>query len=117
MKKIVEWLEENEIEYNVHKYGNSYYFDGGFSVNGIQIAFYFDNVGNTTEKEKLLLNFMKRKKNICLRKNRFGSGYTYRIMTAFDAIQLDQHEKAVNEATEKFWKEEHERRMQEEQTV
>lgn len=44
-------------------------------------------------------------------KKLFGSGYTYRIMTVFDAIQLDQHEKAVNEETEKFWKEEHERRM------
>lgn len=62
MKKIVEFLKKNGIEYSINKYGNPRYFNDDFSVDGIQVAFYFDEIGNTPEKEKLLLNFMKRKK-------------------------------------------------------
>ena len=42
MKKIIAWLEENGIEYSVNKYGNPQYFNDGFSVDGIHIAFYFE---------------------------------------------------------------------------
>ena len=112
MKKIIAWLEENGIEYNINKYGNPYYFNDGFSVDGIQIAFYFDGIGNVLEKEKLLLDYMKRKKAYICQESRFGAGYTYRVMTVFDAARLEQHEKAVSDAVEKFWEEEHARRIQ-----
>lgn len=117
MKKIIAWLEENKIEYSVNKYGNPRYFNDGFSVDGIQIAFYFDGIGNAQEKEKSLLKFMKRKKSHICQASRFGAGYTYRIMTVFDAARLEKHEKAVSDSVEKFWKEEHERRLQKAQTA
>lgn len=117
MKKIITWLEESEIEYSVNKYGNPYYFNDGFSVDGIQVSFYFDGIGNAWEKEKLLLDFMKRKKSYVCEGSRFGAGYTYRIMTVFDAARLEQHEKAVMDATEKYWEEEHEKRMRKEKTA
>lgn len=52
MKKIIEFLEENGIEYSANKYGNPNYFNDGFAVDGIQIAFYFDGIGNAPEKKK-----------------------------------------------------------------
>lgn len=117
MKKIIAWLKENGIEYSANKYGNPYYFNDGFSVDGIQIAFYFDGIGNTPEKKKLLLDFMRCKRAYICKESRFGAGYTYRIMTAFDAARLDQHEKAVADAVEKFWEEEHKRRSEGKKTA
>lgn len=111
MKKIIKWLEENGIEYSVNKYGNPYYFNDGFSVDGIQISLYYNDT-ECENKDKLLINYMKRKRKYSLTLyNIFGVGFTYIIMTALDAEQLKQHEKAVHDAAEKFWKEEHERRM------
>lgn len=117
MKKVIAWLEENKIEYSVNKYGNPYYFNDGFSVDGIRVAFYFDGIGNSPEKKRMLLNFMKRKKAYTCQESRFGAGYTYRIMTAFDSARLERHEKAVADAVEKFWEEEHERRTREAKTA
>lgn len=117
MKKIIAWLEENGIEYSLDKFGNPYYFNDGFSVDGIQIAFYFDGIGNALEKEKPLADFMKRKKAYICKESRFGAGHTYRIMTVFDAARLEQHEKAVADAVEKFWEEEHTRRIQKEKSA
>lgn len=56
---------------------------------------------------------MKRKKSYGCQRSRFGAGYTYRIMGAFDGVRLEKHEKAVADAVEKFWQEEHARRTQE----
>lgn len=117
MKKIITWLEENKIEYSVNKYGNPRYFNDGFSVDGIQIAFYFDGIGNAPEKKKLLLDFMKRKKAYICQESRFGAGYTYRIMTVFDAARLERHEKTVADAVEKFWEEERKRKIEERKTA
>ncbi len=102
MKKIIAWLEENGMEYSVNKYGNPHYFNDGFSVDGIQIAFYFDGIGNKPESEKLLLNYMKRKRSYVCQHIRFGVGRSYRIMNVFDAVRLEEHEKAVSNAVEKF---------------
>lgn len=117
MKKIIAWLEENEMEYSMNKYGNPYYFNDGFSIEGIQVAFYFDGIGNVPEKKKLLLDFMNRKKSYICKESRFGAGYTYRIMTVFDAERLERHEKAVQDAVKKFWQEEHARRTTKELTA
>lgn len=40
MQKIEKWLEENGIEYKKGKYGNPYYFNDGFGVDGLQITFF-----------------------------------------------------------------------------
>lgn len=113
MKKIIAWLEKNKIEYSVHKYGNPDYFNDGFFVDGIQITFYADRIGNSPEKKKMLLDYMNHKKTYTCQVTCFGFGYTYRIMTIFDVARLEQHEKAITDASEKFWKEEHIRRKQE----
>lgn len=60
---------------------------------------------------------MRRKKSYICQERRFGAGYTYRIMTVFDSVRLEQHEKAVADAVEKFWEEEHARRMQAEKSA
>lgn len=111
MKKIKEWLEENGIEYSVNRYGNPYYFNDGFSVEGIKITFFFDGIGNEWDKRHDLERFMKRKKSYSLQSFHFGAGISYRILTVFDAARLEKHEKAVREATEAFWQAEHARRM------
>lgn len=113
MKKIEKFLRENGIEYRINRYGNPDYFGDGFSVLGIQIAFYFDGIGNPIEKEKMLTRYMASKKAYACCSSRFGCGRTYRIMTVFDAARLEQHEKAVAEAAERFWQQEHARRMRE----
>lgn len=105
------WLIENSIECEKQKYGNPYYFSDGFQVDVLQIAFYFDSIGNDWEKRHDLEKFMSRKRAYICQTRRFGAGYTYTIMTVFDAARLEKHEKAVSEAVEKFGKEEHTRRL------
>lgn len=111
MKNIEKWLNENGIEYSRKKYGNPYYFNDGFGVDGLQIAFYFDGVGNDPKKRPELEKFMTRKKAYVCRVDRFGAGYSCRIMTVFDAARLEKHEKAVAGAVEAFWQSEHARRI------
>lgn len=60
---------------------------------------------------------MRRKKSYVCQEHRFEAGYTYGIMTVFDEARLNQHEKAVADAAEKFWEEEHKRRMSENKTA
>lgn len=117
MKNIEKWLTENGINYEKRKYGNPYYFDDGFQVSGLQIVFYFDGTGNAWGKRRDLEKFMSRKKAYVCYSRRFGAGYTYTIMTVFDAIRLEAHEKAISEAVEKFWQKEHTRRIQEAQAI
>lgn len=111
MKNIEKWLEESGIEYDHQKYGNPYYFKDGFQVDGLLVAFYFDGIGNAWNKMHELERFMKRKKAYSCICSRFGAGYTYHIMTVFDAKRLEEHEKRIQEAAEKFWQDEHARRM------
>lgn len=111
MKNIEKWLNENGIQYKKPKYGNPYYFNDGFQVDGLQIAFYFDSIGNDREKRRALEKFMSRKRAYVCQPRRFGAGYTYTIMTVFDATRLEAHEKAVSESVEKIWEEEHARRL------
>lgn len=112
MKKIIAWLEDNKIEYSVNKYGNPQYFNDGFSVDGIKVTFYSDGIENAPEKKRLLLDYMKRKKSYVCQESCFGAGYTYRIMARVDVDRLERHEKSIADAVEKFWKEEHNRRIQ-----
>ncbi len=112
MKKIIEFLRENNIEYKAVKYGNPLYFNDGFSVDGLQIAFdfYFDE--EVSRKMHDLEKFMKNKRAYDMTSYSYGAGYAYRIMTVFDARRLADHEKAIKEASENFWQAEHARRMQ-----
>ncbi len=111
MKSIEKWLKENGFEFEVRQYGNPYYFNDGFSVPGISVAFYFDSIGNDWQRQNELKRFMSRKKAYICEDARFGAGRTYTIMTVFDATRLAQHEAKVKAETEAFWQTEHARRM------
>ena len=111
MKNIEKWLRENGIEYRKCKYGNSDYFNDGFMVEGLRVAFYFDEIGNTRKQENQLVKFMSRKKAYICKPFRFGYGYSYDIMTVFDYTRLEKHEKAVQDAVKAFWQAEHARRI------
>ena len=117
MKNIEKWLQENGIEYRKCKYGNPDYFNDGFQIEGLRIAFYFDDAGNTRKQENQLVKFMSRKKAYICKPSRFGYGYSYDIMTVFDAARLEKHEKAVADAVEAFWQAEHARRIKEEKAI
>lgn len=110
MKKIEKWLKENRLEYEIKKYGNPHYFNDGFSVPGISILFYFDGIGNAWEKQQRLKDYMSRKKAYKCTCERFGAGYSYKIMTVFDAARLKEHEDKIQVSVKKFWEEEHARR-------
>lgn len=112
MKNIEKWLSENGLEYSRQQYGNSTYFNDDFSVSGLSISFYTDGIGNDRNMAAELERYMARRKAyVCIR-SRFGAGISYRIMTAFDAARLAEHEKRVADAAEAFWQAEHARRME-----
>lgn len=113
MINIKNWLEENGLEYSQNQYGNSTYFNDGFSVPGLSVAFYSDGIGNNRSKATELERYMSHRKAYICRLERFGAGYTYRIMTTFDAARLAEHEKRVADASEAFWQAEHARRIKE----
>lgn len=110
MKKIEKWLTENGLEYSRNQYGNSTYFNDGFNVPGLRITFYTDRIGNDRRKAAELERYMARRKAYICRRELFGAGISYRIMTAFDAARLAEHEKRVADAAEAFWQAEHARR-------
>lgn len=113
MKSIEKWLAENNLEYSCNQYGNSTYFNDGFSVSGLAVSFYTDGIGNDRHKAAELERYIARRKAyVCIR-SRFGAGVNYRIMTAFDAARLAEHEKRVADASEAFWQAEHARRIKE----
>ena len=112
MKKIIEFLEENNIEYRAERFGNPDYFGDGFSVSGLVVSFDFFIDDDAPGKMARFERFMKLKRSYVLKGFQYGAGYTYRIFKAFDARRLEEHEKAVSEAVEAFWQAEHARRMQ-----
>lgn len=52
MKNIEKWLMENGLEYSRNQYGNSTYFNDGFSVSGLQVAFYTDGIATTGSRPR-----------------------------------------------------------------
>lgn len=115
MKRIIEFLEQNGIEYESVTCGNPYYYNDGFTVQGITIKFDYDlaeSIPELQKKEKLFTQFMKRKKKHCI-------GYSgkcgicipwYTIFSVLDFKKLQEHESRIHADMEKFWEEEHARR-------
>ena len=42
MKKIIEFLKENSIEYKIVSLGNPYYYNDGFTIQGITVRFDYE---------------------------------------------------------------------------
>ena len=112
MKKIIDFLSKNGMNFTEVKYGNPYYFNDGFSVDGVKITFDYYLDPEASRKMAHLEKFMKSRRAYNVVFTPYGSGYSCRIMTVFDAARLEKHQNAITEATEKFWQNEHMRRMQ-----
>lgn len=98
-KVIEKWLTENGINYDLTTYGNKFFDDGSDVIApGILIGFSFDDTENKFNKLHDLEKFMSRKKKYDVDKYRYGGGIAVRIMTAEDAIALNEWSKRRNAA-------------------
>lgn len=119
MKNIIEYLDKNNIEYEFVSYGNPYYYNDGFTVQAVQVSFDYDlanNIKELKQKENGFLKYMKRKKKCCIGyEGRCGICIRwYSIFDVNDLRKYQEHENKIRKDVEKFWKEEHTRRMNEE---
>jgi hypothetical protein len=115
MKKIIEFLKENGIEYRTVSLGNPYYYNDGFTVQGITVRFDYELAKDMQElhkKEDTFLKSMKRKKKHCIGYSGRCGIYIpwYTVLATSDFEKLKEHEARIDADVEKFWKEEHERR-------
>ena len=122
MKKIIEFLEKHDIEYNHVTLGNPYYYNDGFTVQGITIKFDYELAESFPElqkKERLFNQYMKRRKNHCIGYSGKCGIYIpwYTVLSTDDFERLEKHEARIHADVEKFWKEDHERRVREKLVV
>lgn len=115
MKKIIEFLKENGIEYRTVSLGNPYYYNDGFTVQGIIVRFDYEIAKEMQElhkKEDTFLKSMKRKKKHCIGYSGRCGIYIpwYTVHATSDFERLEEHEARIDADVQKFWKEEHERR-------
>lgn len=117
MKKIIEFLEKNGLDYNSVTYGNPYYYNDGFIVPAIMVQFDYESIGRggipeMMKKQDAFLKFMKRKKNHCIGSSGKCGIYIpwYSIFKVEDFKRYQEHETRIHADQEKFWQEEHARR-------
>ena len=115
MKKIIEFLESNGIEYRRETYGNPYYYDDGFRVPALVVTFDYELTADKKEmeqKESLFKQYIKRRKGFCIPYSGVCGIYIphYTVMSVFDYHRHAEHEAQIKEDVEKFWKVEHARR-------
>ena len=97
MKKIIEFLKENSIEYKIVSLGNPYYYNDGFTVQGITIRFDYELAKDMQElqkKEEAFLKSMKRKKKHCIGYSGRCGIYIpwYTVLATSDFEKLKEHE-------------------------
>lgn len=115
MKKIIDFLEENAIEYRRVNYGNPYYYNDGFTIPAVQISFDYelsDDPDELHRKERLFLQYISRRKTHCIA-YQGKSGVCipwYSVMGVSDYKRQQEHENRIKADVEKFWIEEHARR-------
>lgn len=115
MKRIIDFLEENAIEYRRVNYGNPYYYNDGFTVPAVLVSFDYELSENPDElhrKERLFLQYMSRRKTHCIAyQGKKGICIPwYSVIGVFDCKRLQEHESRIMADVEKFWIEEHARR-------
>lgn len=115
MKKIIDFLKQNGIEYKLVSCGDPYYYNDGFTVQGITIKFDYElaeSIPELQEKERLFIKHMKRKKAYCIGYSGKCGIYIpwYTVFGTLDFKRLQEHESRIQADIEKFWKEEHARR-------
>lgn len=116
MKKIIQYLEKNGIEYKPVTCGDRYYYNDGFTVPVIRIRFDYESIDCSSipemrRKQDAFIKSMRRRKNYCI-------GFSgkcgicipwYTIFKTEDFRRYQEHEARIHADQEKFWKEEHER--------
>lgn len=115
MKKIIDFLEDNGIEYRRETYGNPYYYNDGFRVPALVVRFDYElteNAAALKEKERLFKQYMNRRKGYCIAYSGVCGVYIpyYTVISVFDYHRHAEHEARIKSDVEKFWKEEHARR-------
>lgn len=120
MKRIIEYLEKNGIEYKPVTCGNPYYYNDGFTVPAISIRFDYESIDcscipEMQKKERAFLKSIERRKNHCIGSSGKSGIYIpwYMVLSTDDFKRLEEHEARIHADVEKFWKEEHERRERE----
>lgn len=114
MKKIIDFLKQNGIDYELVNYGNPHYYNDGFTVQGLTIKFDYElaeSIPELQKKEKLFTQFMKRRKKHCIGYSGKCGIYIpwYAVFDVSDFKRLQEHESRIQADVEKFWKEEHAR--------
>lgn len=115
MKKIIDFLKQNGIDYELVNYGTPHYYNDGFTIQGITIKFDYElaeSIPELQKKEKLFTQFMKRRKKHCIGYSGKCGIYIpwYTVFNVPDFKRLQEHESKIQADVEKFWKEEQERR-------
>lgn len=117
MKKIIEFLEKNGIDYKPVTYGNPYYYNDGFMVPAIMVQFDYESIDCSSipemmKKQDAFLKSMERRKNHCIGISGRCGIYIpwYSIFKVEDFKRYQEHETRIQADQEKFWKKEHERR-------
>ncbi len=118
MKKIIEFLESNGIEYRRETYGNPYYYNDGFRVPALVVRFDYeltDSADAMKEKERIFRQYMNRRKAYCIAYSGVCGVYIphYTVMSVFDYNRHAEHEARIRADVEKFWQEKHARRESE----
>lgn len=117
MNQIEKWLMDNGITYRPAKWGNPDYFKDDFNVSGLLVTFDFYQDPDSSNKMTAFERYMGRKRAYDCKCYKYGAGWWFRVLTAFDAERLEEHEKRVSDAVEAFWQAEHAHRQQAQETA
>ena len=109
MKKIIEFLKENGIEYRTVSLGNPYYYNDGFTVQGITVRFDYELAKDMQEfqkKEEAFLKSMKRRKKHCIGYSGRCGIYIpwYTVLATSDFEKLKEHEARLMQMFKSFGK-------------
>lgn len=103
MKKIIEKLEKNAINYEVQQYGGNY-FGYDFNVKGIFISVRnYGVVNNAGENLDTALKSIERSKGYTVINNSSYGKESYVIYKTSDYSALCEYWNKQNETSEKFW--------------
>lgn len=106
MKKLQNFLEENNITFEMNTWGDDYFADP-FHVKGLLISFdgYLD--ANAYNKLQKFRNYMARRKSLDCSQIQSGAIKSFRVLTSTDSNALAEHDTKRKDAIENFWKNRH----------
>lgn len=106
MKKLQNFLEENEISYETNVWGDDY-FEESFIIKGLLVSFDGHLDQDAYNKLYKFRNYMARRKSLDYQPIQSGTVKSFRVLTAVDSSSLKEHDEKRKEAIEAFWKNRH----------